>query len=130
MRRFGLLGVLLFVSCRDQAPPPVAVTKPAFFDLAPVPSGPRTQFRHDTTQATKPAEAALLYAGRHTGLDPDALATAYVALVHDLGHGAIVVKLEQRVGGVDVAHTAMSIVMNRNLDLVAITGQLSNAAKP
>lgn len=63
-------------------------------------------------------------------LDEEALDGVYVKHVHDLGDGAIVVKLQQRVDGIDVARTSLSVVMNRSLELVALSGGLHAAARP
>jgi MYXO-CTERM domain-containing protein len=59
------------------------------------------------------------------GLDARTLASAKVALVHDLGHGPIVAKLAQEVGGVPVVRTSLAFVMDRSYALVAVTGELA-----
>lgn len=108
------------------------------------PSGPRMRFVRDVPVgsliastreraqgATTPASiAALRYAAKYAGVHADAFASAYVALVHDLGRGPIVVRLQQRVGGKEVADTSYSVTMDQQLDLVAVAGELVDAARP
>ena len=82
--------------------------------------------------ATTPEDAARAYAAANAaayGLDPDALASIEVIRTHDLGHGAIVVELGQRVGGVEVYRVKLSVVMRRDLSLIALSGNLHPAAK-
>ena len=50
--------------------------------------------------------------------------------VHDIGKGPVIVKFIQKVGGVEVLLEELSVVMNRELDLVAITGFISSTATP
>ena len=50
---------------------------------------------------------------------------AYVADVHDTGAGAVVVKLRQRIGGIDVFREEMNVVLNHERDLVALAGHIS-----
>jgi hypothetical protein len=45
--------------------------------------------------------------------------------VHDTGRGAIVVQLRQRVGNLEVYGEGLSVVMDRNRTLVAISGTAS-----
>jgi hypothetical protein len=47
-------------------------------------------------------------------LDAAGLDELEVAHVHDTGRGAIVAKLRQRIGGVEVARTALTVVMDRD----------------
>ncbi len=63
------------------------------------------------------------------GLDEAALATVEVAHVHDLGHGAIVVDLHQRVDGLEVWRNELSVVMDRGLRVIALAGNLHAAAR-
>ncbi len=62
------------------------------------------------------------------GLAPASLATAQPAHTLDLGHGGIVVVFRQRVGGIDLFRSDAKVLMNRDLDLVAIGGALHPAA--
>lgn len=63
------------------------------------------------------------------GLDGAALATVSVAHVIDTGHGAIVARLVQRVDGIEVARTRLAVVMDRDLELVALSGGLHPRAE-
>ncbi|MCE9578597.1 MAG: M36 family metallopeptidase [Deltaproteobacteria bacterium] len=95
--------------------------------LAPPPS-------HLAARAATPVEAAALaHLEAHAAdykLGPDALATVEVVRVHDLGRGPIVVTLGQRIGGLEVARTQLSVVMTRELALVALSGNLHPSATP
>lgn len=53
------------------------------------------------------------------------LLAARVASVHDTGSGAIVVKLRQDIGGIEVFRDEVNVIMNRDLQLVAISGYLT-----
>jgi hypothetical protein len=82
--------------------------------------------------AATPEDAARAYAAANAaayGLDAGALASIEVIRTHDLGHGAIVVELGQRVAGVEVYRVKLSVVMRRDLSLVALTGNLHPAAR-
>jgi Fungalysin metallopeptidase (M36)/K319L-like, PKD domain len=83
--------------------------------------------------ATSPAAtAALWHLDRNAaayGLDAAALATVYVRRIDDLGHGPIVVELGQRVGGLEVYRTKLSVFMARDLSLVALSGSLAPTAR-
>ncbi|MEM9488947.1 MAG: M36 family metallopeptidase, partial [Myxococcota bacterium] len=63
-------------------------------------------------------------------LSRDSLRTVYIHRVHDTGRGAIAVFFRQRVGGIDVVRNEAKVVMKRDLSLVAITGNLHEAATP
>ncbi len=59
-------------------------------------------------------------------LSPDALVGLDLRRVHDTGRGAIVVRYGQKVGGIPVFGSEMAVVMNRQHQLVATSGQLSD----
>jgi len=67
---------------------------------------------------------------RTYGLSPAAVGTAEVVSVHDLGRGAVIVKLRQRIDGVEVYRNDVKVMLKQNLDLVAISGSLHPAATP
>jgi MYXO-CTERM domain-containing protein len=69
----------------------------------------------------------LTHAGRY-GLTPAALATAELKEIHDTGRGGILVSFTQRVDGVQLFHNDVKVMMDRNLGLVAIGGNLHPAA--
>jgi MYXO-CTERM domain-containing protein len=64
------------------------------------------------------------------GLSKMALRMAQVVQVHDLGQGAVVVTLRQRIHGADVHRNEVKVVMRQNLELVAISGNLHADAVP
>ncbi|WP_169558684.1 M36 family metallopeptidase [Myxococcus stipitatus] len=52
------------------------------------------------------------------------LETVYVHHVHDLGHGGVIVRFRQRVSGLEVVHSELKMLLSRNLELVALSGNL------
>ena len=64
------------------------------------------------------------YATRYRLTKSD-IAAAKVAAIHDTGKGAIIVKFKQTVGGVEVFRDEVNVIMNRDLQLVAISGYLT-----
>jgi hypothetical protein len=71
--------------------------------------------------------AARFHLGRFAhaqGLTPAALSSTEVANVHDMGAGGVITRLRQRVGGIDVYHGDVKVLMKKNLELVAISGRL------
>ncbi len=140
-------GGAAFVDAYRQAPvaaaaPVVAAGRVASIDPAlgvprmlwAEPGGPRPLAAGLARRGATPAEAAALaHLEAHAAdykLGADALATVEVVRVHDLGRGPIVVTLGQRVAGLEVARTQLSVVMARDLSLVALTGNLHPAAAP
>lgn len=59
------------------------------------------------------------------GLTSNDVNDAYVANVHDTGRGAIVVKFRQKIGGVPVFRDEMNVILNRERNLVALSGHIS-----
>ncbi|MFO0589370.1 MAG: M36 family metallopeptidase [Polyangiaceae bacterium] len=66
--------------------------------------------------------------GARFGLTRAAIATARPVLIHDTGRGGVVVIFRQSLGGVDVVHSDMKVLMTRAGELVAISGSLHPAA--
>ena len=66
------------------------------------------------------------YADRYR-LEKSDLVAARASAVHDTGNGAIIVKFKQDIGGIEVFGDEVNVVMNQNLQLVAITGYLTGA---
>src|SRR5439155_26579498 len=60
------------------------------------------------------------------GLSGADVGDAYVASIHDTGRGAIVVKMRQKIGDVQVFREEISIIMTRDRELVAISGYLTS----
>src|SRR5436189_2723421 len=51
---------------------------------------------------------------------------AYVAEVHDIGRGPIIVRYRQRIDGIDVFRNELNVVMTRNQKVIATSGHLAN----
>ena len=66
------------------------------------------------------SEYASLYA-----LDAGDVANAVVSGVHDIGEGAVIIKLKQRIGDVDVFREELNVVMGQDRELIALTGHIS-----
>ncbi|HWN68428.1 MAG TPA: M36 family metallopeptidase [Haliangium sp.] len=78
-----------------------------------------------------PVAAARWYLDAMSGtyrLSKAALDTAYVHHVHDTGRGGIIVTFRQTIGGLPVHMTALEVLLDRDLRLVAISGNLHEAA--
>ena len=78
-----------------------------------------------------PESAARLHLERHAsryGLAREALATARVSQIHDLGRGGIIVVLRQAPGGIELFHNDVKVLLDRKLELVAIGGNLHAGA--
>ncbi|HSB64796.1 MAG TPA: M36 family metallopeptidase, partial [Thermoanaerobaculia bacterium] len=76
------------------------------------------------------ARAALAQFGSLYGLSSTDVASATVSMVHNTGRGAIIVKFRQQVGGTDIFHEEINVLMNRKLEALAISGYISSAATP
>ncbi|MGH9819776.1 MAG: hypothetical protein ACRD43_06370, partial [Pyrinomonadaceae bacterium] len=66
------------------------------------------------------------YADRYRLAKSD-LISAHSVSVHDTGSGAIIVKFKQDIGGVEVFRDEVNVIMNRDLQLIAISGYLTGA---
>ena len=64
------------------------------------------------------------------GLASADVAGAVVASVHDLGTGPVVVKYRAQLGGIEVFREELNVVMNRQLEPLALTGYLTSTAQP
>ena len=60
-------------------------------------------------------------------LDPDEASSAEVGPIHDTGRGAVIVSFRQRVNGVAVFLDEIKMIMDRDLDLLAISGYLAGS---
>ncbi|GMU06441.1 M36 family metallopeptidase [Corallococcus caeni] len=79
-----------------------------------------------------PEAAARRYLEEHAALyrlSPAALQAAFVHRIHDTGRGGIIVAFRQRVGGIDVVHNELKVLMTRDLSLVGITGSLHDGVE-
>ena len=80
-----------------------------------------------------PGSAARYHLTRYArayGLTAAALDTAAVVHVHDTGRGGIIVTLRQQPGGIEIYGRDVKVLLNRNLELVAIGGNLHQAGTP
>lgn len=78
-------------------------------------------------------DVARWYLGRFASayrLNRASLSTVYASHVHDTGRGGIIVSFQQRVDGVDVVRNRLNVLMTRSHGLIAITGNLHDAAVP
>ena len=115
------LSLLGLAACTDG--PPAIATR----DASPASRVRWTSPADPRPAALSAAAAARWHLAHHAaryGLDDDALATVETDLVHDTGRGAIVVRLRQRAGGLEVWPAHLAVVMRRDHALVAITGGL------
>lgn len=64
------------------------------------------------------------------GLGGDALSTARLARLHELGEGAVIAQFEQEVAGLEVFRLTLNIAMNRELQPVGATGYLLPQTQP
>ncbi|MCY1071392.1 M36 family metallopeptidase [Nannocystis sp. RBIL2] len=64
------------------------------------------------------------------GATPEVLAGARTLFVHDTGRGGIIVALRQTVGGVDLHHGDVKLLLDRSLRLLAVSGALHPGAHP
>jgi hypothetical protein len=63
------------------------------------------------------------------GLQKGDIAAANVVEVHDTGSGGIIVRMQEDVGGIEVFREGLSLMMDRNLEPIALSGYLSGAAR-
>jgi len=63
------------------------------------------------------------------GLEKGDFDRAKVVQVHDTGSGAIIVKFQEDIGGIEVFREELSVMMDRNLEPIAFSGYLSGAPR-
>src|SRR5205814_1775507 len=83
--------------------------------------------------AATPESAAQEHLAHHAdryAISPPALSGALVVAVHDVGRGGVLVVLRQRVGDVELFRQDVKVLLDRDLQLVAIGGNLHPAAVP
>ncbi|MCU1349742.1 MAG: hypothetical protein JWO56_2772, partial [Acidobacteria bacterium] len=61
-------------------------------------------------------------------LSTNDISQAKVRYIHDLGKGPIIVKMVQTVGGTEIFHEEVDVVMTQKLDLVAVSGYITSQA--
>ena len=80
--------------------------------------------QHDADAASAAKEHLADYASWYR-LSAGDIAEARVAQIHDTGTGPVIVKLRREVGGVEVFRDEINVVMDRNLQLIALSGYLT-----
>ena len=80
------------------------------------------------SSAAQAARAHLTEYARLYGLSADDVQSAVAGTVHDTGRGGIIVSLRQQSGGIEVFRNEIRILMNRDHDLIALSGYLRGAA--
>src|SRR5688572_26913790 len=133
----------------EQGPPPanatpaVAHARPAFTQLAARAGGfvssvdaegmPQFIWAIDQ-QAAEPTNTAQQAADFHLrrfapalGLRTSDLETADLQFLRDMGEGGWIAEWKQRIDGVEVYPSEVTLLMKKNLDLVAISGRLRRA---
>src|SRR5690349_16765380 len=90
--------------------------------------------RPGTFGSSGPEEAA---ARAHLGhyaelynLSAEDVETATASQVHNIGKGPVIVKFKQSIGGIEIIMEELNVVMNRKLELVAISGYISSMDTP
>jgi hypothetical protein len=63
-------------------------------------------------------------------LAPSDVSNAVVDMVMNTGRGPVIVKFRQQVGGVEIFREELNIVMNQQLDAIAVTGYISSQNTP
>lgn len=102
---------------------------PTFFWSAPAQPGART-FRAMGLTAEQAARRYLVAHAELYRASPGRWAEARMWRVHDLGdQGAVIVSFQQRVRGVRVFRDEVKVIMNSELQLVAIAGYLTPEVK-
>jgi hypothetical protein len=67
--------------------------------------------------------------GSHYRLSAQDVAASRFVAMHDTGRGAIIAKFKQEVSGIEVFRDEINVIMDRNLQLVAISGYLTGDNK-
>ncbi|HEX7829201.1 MAG TPA: M36 family metallopeptidase [Thermoanaerobaculia bacterium] len=63
-------------------------------------------------------------------LNAEDVEAAEVRSIHNIGKGPIIVKFTQKIGGVEIILEEINVLMNRKLELVAISGFISSLQTP
>ncbi|HET9679923.1 MAG TPA: M36 family metallopeptidase, partial [Gammaproteobacteria bacterium] len=84
--------------------------------------------------AYKRGEGALSYAPAYLKqfasrlkIAPSAIDHAELVFLHDDGEGPVIARYQQRVNGLEVMNRQLNVVMNQNLELIAISGYFATA---
>ena len=143
--RFALASLGLVVACGDAGSPPPDDPSPSGDPTAAAvpPATGRVASRDEVADAptmlwadrdtrgaaasrpTGVADAARWHLGRFASyyrLSPQQIADLELVDVHDTGRGAIIARFARRIDGVEVLGERIAVAMDRQLDVVALTG--------
>lgn len=95
---------------------------PSFMWLS---GGERPEGGLSTVNAEKVAWTTVRNVAKYFRLSAKGVETVRISGLHDVGHGAIVARFQQRVDNVEVFRAGLNIAMNRELLPVAATGSFS-----
>ena len=109
------LGIPTFLWL-DRAAPAVKAA------ASPLRSAPRAEAAADIARASLAATAPLYHLG------PADLDDVEVTDVHDTGRGGVIVRLRQRLAGIEVFRERVSVLLGRDLAPAAISGYVSGAS--
>ncbi len=90
---------------------------------------PRVAVRGDDNKVAAARAALSDYASLY-GLSVLDLNSVAVSHVHDVGRGPIVVKFRQHINGIPVFREEIGVVMNRDLEPIALSGYVASALTP
>lgn len=92
-----------------------------------VPSGPPNPKRNRPEEAARAhmRQYASLYNLERADID-----NASVRVIHDTGRGAVIVKMRQSVGGIEIFREELNVLMDRNHNLVGLGGYISSTFAP
>jgi hypothetical protein len=84
-------------------------------------------------QRNRPEEAARAHMRRFASLyniDRGDIDNASARVIHNTGRGAVIVKLRQSVGGIEIFREELNVLMDRNHQLVGVGGYISSSLTP
>src|SRR5256885_6059756 len=113
------LGVPTFLWAGAGAATPATSSSTAAFAAGLTPTVP---------DADAVARVHLSNYGPLYGLDDLAMSTVVLGEVHDTGRGGVIARYRQEIGGIEVFRDSMSVLMDRDLSLIGISGYLSSSA--
>lgn len=105
---------------------------PTFIWAAPASAAERKARGLRIARAADPAAEARRHAEELAplyGLEKGDIEAAKVVAVQDTGSGPIIVKFQEEVGGIEVFREEMSVLMDRDLERIALSGYLSGAGR-
>ncbi|MDQ3280043.1 MAG: M36 family metallopeptidase [Acidobacteriota bacterium] len=94
--------------------------------LSKLPANFKRSVKPNKAEAAAAAKAHAANLASNYDLNQADIDNATVRFTHDTGNGPIVTKMQQSINGIEIFREEMNVVMNRNLDLVAVTGYISS----